>query len=151
MDLFQMTCPSCGASLQFPKGLDRITCSYCETQLAVQSGGDFSELRVAEQRETWQWETCEIVWKKVKSPALFGMHKSKFWADAIGPNGKYNAGESPVFEHRWGYPGQDDDPGYKQTIDALNTLINSLVSAGWQPTGDRGNNIWNNRFRRCVK
>ena len=43
-----------------------------------------------------KWEICEIVYETVKAP-FFGNCEYRFWARAIGPQGKYRASESPVF------------------------------------------------------
>jgi hypothetical protein len=43
------------------------------------------------------WESCEIVYAKIKKGGLFGADELRFWAEAVGSNGRYNAGESTVF------------------------------------------------------
>lgn len=98
-----------------------------------------------------RWETCEIAHTYVKTGGLITKHKSKFVAEAIGPKGVYVAEESAVFEHRFGTPGEMNDSGYQQTIDAHKSLIYKLVEAGWEPKGDRGDQWWMHRFQRRVR
>ena len=55
----------------------------------------------------------------------------RFWAQTIGPAGRYSAGTSPSFAaDKTGYL------AYSQEADnALNELLRSLWAEGWQPTG----------------
>jgi hypothetical protein len=49
MEFMKLACPSCGGSIQLPKGINRLNCSYCGTHLLVQHGEGFAALEIAEQ------------------------------------------------------------------------------------------------------
>ena len=91
-------------------------------------------------------ETCEIVYEEVKWGLINS--KYKFWASAIGPQGSYNAGSSPVFKNERTFGPSSTD---KQSLNAHNALIQKLIKDGWESTGDRGTAWFNYRFRRQVK
>lgn len=76
-----------------------------------------------------RWETCEIVWQK------------GFVVEAIGPAGKYSPAEAAITS---GSQSNDLD------VSEHRALVSRLTEEGWEPTGDRGEGWWNNRFRRRV-
>jgi hypothetical protein len=92
-----------------------------------------------------RWETCEILHTTLNAP-WFGDYEKQFWAAAIGPQGKYNAGESPVFESLYTSPSGSS----QEAIDAHDALIKTLLEDGWEPIGDR-RYWWGDRFRRRVR
>ena len=99
-----------------------------------------------------KWETCEIVSEKVRDGGVFSGDYLRFWAEAIGSDGQYSAGESAVFKGPYivGYPSFPNSDDQNTTV-AHKTLIQKLVKDGWEPASDRGLNWWNYRFRRRVK
>ena len=88
-------------------------------------------------------ETCEIFWKETHQG--WTGRRGIFYAEAISSQGKYTLTQSVLLEnvdHR-------DPPGDKpQHNDAHKSLIQALINDGWHPTGERGVNWWNTRFRR---
>jgi hypothetical protein len=73
-----------------------------------------------------RWEICEITYP---SPWVFLCWGHKFWADAIGPQGRYNAGDSPTFSTRRGGPYASS----QEAVNAHNALIKKLFEDGWDP------------------
>lgn len=49
MELAKLNCPSCGGSINLPKDINRLSCTYCGTNLVVQRGEGFEALKIAEQ------------------------------------------------------------------------------------------------------
>jgi LSD1 subclass zinc finger protein len=49
MEFSKLACPSCGGSIQLPKGINRINCSYCGTHLQAQHGEGNTTLEIVEQ------------------------------------------------------------------------------------------------------
>ena len=43
--IFKLDCPSCGATLNIPDGLEKCTCEYCGSQSQVTRGGGIVELQ----------------------------------------------------------------------------------------------------------
>jgi len=91
-----------------------------------------------------KWETCEIVYEEINRGGVFSNSQMRFWADAIGQKGSYNAGASISFE-QYVYPPASDD---QRALNAHRDLIKQLIADGWEATGDRGNGWWSHRFRR---
>ena len=133
MSKLEMFCSNCG--IQLPD--DANFCLKCGKP---QKAG----IQVDEPK----WETCEIKWTSSQRN-LIANHKMQFWADAIGPNGSYNAGESPIFEHP--YSEREPESNNRKDSDAHKNLISKLVADGWEPTGNRGTAWFSNRFRRRIK
>jgi hypothetical protein len=119
-----MFCMNCGKEL--PQ--DSKFCRYCG---AAQQGGSQTQ-QVQPQIEP-QWETCETYRTQVKEPGWSSQAQFMGIAEAIGPNGKYIAGHSPLYEG-------DDEIGFEP-------LIKQLTSEGWEYAG--GFNLIK-RFRRLV-
>jgi hypothetical protein len=101
------------------------------------------------QAEAPFWEMCEIYFF-AKSKGLFSS-VGYFWTEAIGPKGKYNAGQSEsligtgvsvdVFDNVTEYGDT------KKLHEALHKLIQRLTSEGWEPI-PRGQYYFSYRFRR---
>jgi hypothetical protein len=112
-------CPYCGRAKPEPESL--------KIQVSVST-----EIR---------WETCKICYREWET-SLWRVEGwwGEFWASAIGPNGKYIAGESPVFLIKEG------------TNIAHSFLIERLSRDGWEaiaiPSGEKW---WETPFRRQVK
>jgi hypothetical protein len=95
------------------------------------------------QTDETKWETCEINYK-VAHDGLTGT-RGCFRAEAIGFDGVYEAGRSQEFGcgyNMW-LPDSKNEAHY-------NALIENLVKDRWEPTGERGEHWWNNRFRRKI-
>lgn len=123
-----MFCSNCGTNL--PDGANFcLTCGKPQTQ-GLPADAPKSE-------------TCEINYK-VTHDGLTGT-RGYFCVDAIGPDGPYMANRSEEFScgyNTW-TPGVNHAPRHK-------ALVDSLVKDGWEPTGDRGEAWWQNRFRRTA-
>ena len=143
-----MYCSNCGT--QLPE--DASFCLRCgEPQ---KEGGKAIELR---------WETCEIDWRIVEEAQSRTTSKIKWVANAIGPNGKYLAGETSVFEGRVGnnFPFTysyhtkhiDSKTNEKNIIArrALDDFIAKLSKDGWDYVGKYDDFEWALRFRRRVR
>jgi hypothetical protein len=87
-----------------------------------------------------KWETSEIKW------AFQGLMKVYFWADAIGPAGSYNAGESSRFYPGYGFASPRQN--HKNTVIAHSELIALLVGKGWEASTNSGSAWYSTRFRR---
>lgn len=98
-----------------------------------------------------KWETCRIyrqVWDK--TPETLGVLSSNkftfigfFWAEGIGPNGAYFAGESVPFRI-WHVTTKYNGESLAHTF-----LLNQLVKNGWEATAS-GGAWWETQFRRRV-
>jgi len=132
-----MFCLTCGT--QLPD--DANFCHKCGTPI-----GQTQSSKVT-------WEYCQICWDEEDS--LFSGTQVWFWADAVGPEGKYNAGESPRYR-TWGNTrvyGPADLSHKKDRAnaeEAHNRLVQMLISDGWEPLPERGEYWWQLRFRRRV-
>ena len=122
-------------------------CSQCGTQLS--DDANFCLKCGKPQKPNIQvneikWDTCEIVYDTISKGGLFSNARMKFWADAIGQEGSYNAGVSILFEQYVPPPESNN----QRTVNIHRDFIQQLVTDGWEPTGDRGNDWWSYRFRR---
>ncbi len=95
------------------------------------------------QAEEPKWETCEINYK-VTLNGLTGT-RGYFCADAIGPSGMYVAERGEEFG--CGYNTWLPDSNHASRHKAL---VAVLIGDDWEPTGERGEHWWQNRFRRRV-
>lgn len=131
-----MYCSSCGKE----NVNDAAFCAYC---------GKSINSSTQETTNQFSWEYCEIMWNYKQK--LFTA-SAQFWARAIGKNGVYNAGESPKYTITDYHPG--GNPLFKNenfnASTAFNTLVNQLISDGWEPTGPIGDS-WTQKFRRKIK
>lgn len=126
-------------------------CISCGTQLPDEAG--FCWKCGKPQKQSLQahepkWETCEILYEQV-SESLWGASSGYFHAKAIGPQGVYAAGKTPIFG--CGYNTGSPDASNQKTVLIHSTLISYLAQDGWESTGDRGTNWWNHRFRRQAR
>ena len=121
-------------------------CSNCGTELPTDAAFCWKcgkPTKPGTRAEEPKGETCEIVYEEIYH-VWYPEHK--FWAQAIGANGRYSAGEIVFKNNSWNVLSDD-----RKTVAALDSLINKLVQEGWESTGDRGRNWFNHRFRRRVK
>ncbi len=88
-----------------------------------------------------QWETCEI-----QAVYTLDAHSSQgcFWAKATGPDGEYNAGDSPPFTSSRPISQRAESQS------ALKTLIRELVQTGWDPIQEHGQHWYSLRFQRRI-
>ena len=49
MNTYKMSCASCGASLNIPEGVNRLTCAFCGSELVIEMGEGYATLKLAEQ------------------------------------------------------------------------------------------------------
>ena len=129
---------------------DKMFCLNCGTQLPDDASfclkcGKPQKTNV--RTEEPQWETCEIKWEPKFSILSAGGH---FWARAVGPRGVYSAGESQYFKTN-GFMSAVSFPAGKDCIAGQNALVERLVKDGWESTGGRGIEWYNDKFRRRVK
>jgi len=118
-----------------------ISCAHCGTRLPANANYCWHCGRpqgAAPGQGMARWETCEIVC--ARHP---GALTCRFWARAIGPQGEYNAGESPWWLGGW------PDKRNREAIAAQRSLVRCLSKAGWQHTG-RGLLWFNDRFQRWL-
>lgn len=99
---------------------------------------------VSESEPTWEY--CEIVYYPTRRAAILVKGKAVFWAEAIGPKGKYEAARSPEMSTK------DDrvyesDPEHRRIF---NDFIKKLSNDGWQLLPDRGKPWYGYKFRRKV-
>jgi hypothetical protein len=96
-----------------------------------------------------QWERCQIEWDDLGG---FLTRSARFWADAIGPKGSYNAGTSREFGLSF-FEGHDPrpEPYDKNHVAALTELVGKLVREGWEPSETQGPAWFSHRFQRRVK
>jgi hypothetical protein len=89
---------------------------------------------------------------------LFTPAKGYFSAKAIGPNGVYEAGKSPVFDVRASKPWfglaaptlfMIEDSRRNRGIHE--GLIAIMLKDGWEPVEGKGSGWWGRKFRRRVK
>jgi hypothetical protein len=96
------------------------------------------------------WETCEIYFYKTRETSWWGGEDYRFWAEAIGPKGTYNAGHSDEIKKMYAGPGSTDKKDRAKYDQALAGLVRKLTADGWEPL-TRGEYWYSHRFRRRVK
>jgi zinc-ribbon domain len=143
-----MYCSICGK--QLPD--DANFCSNCGKAVK-------EDVKQIEKVSEPRWESCEIMCQDTLKPAsFFTSHATvRFSVEAIGKNGKYEAGYSEGFQisrdeyfsgTRTGrFIPHPNDPN---VVAALDMLISKLTKEGWESTG-RGQTWFNHKFRRQVK
>lgn len=92
------------------------------------------------------WETCEIQCER-ESQGFLARYQFSFWAKAVGPQGEFDAGDSPV----WRSYDLAPMPYNQVAQQALAALQAKLIQEGWEDTGNRGVPWWNHHYRRRVK
>ena len=90
-----------------------------------------------------KWEYCQIEREcSAGFLGLTGWTMCWFWADAVGPVGRYSAGESRKYSDLTGEDGVES---------IHNELVQQLLHDGWEPTAERGEGRFQLRFRRPAK
>ena len=122
-------------------------CSQCGTQLpddanfCLKCGQPTGQAPAGVGPE--KWEHCQI--ERKCSAGFLGLRAWTmcwFWADAVGPAGRFSAGESRKYSDLTGEEGM-------QAIH--NELVQQLIHGGWEPTTERGEDRFQRRFRRPAK
>ena len=128
-----MFCQNCG---------DQISgeVNFCPKCGHPQKGGSQAQAQPA--------EYCQITYQ-LKTGFI---QTFQFWAQATGPRGTYNAGESATWTSSPNLSGLLMFPhvpvGNNQKHLALHAeLVNKLVQDGWKPIG-RGERWWQDKFQR---
>lgn len=119
-------CPHCGTPKRNPKTLN--------IQVNVSSKD--------------RWETCKIYcreWKNWLSKSLSIAYDEtisvgEFWANGVGPEGKYTVGESPIYRRD-----VRGDANLAHTF-----LINQLARDGWEATNISSGSWWEMTLRRKI-
>ena len=120
-------------------------CTSCRTQLPDEANFCWKcgkPQRPHVQPDEPKWEMCEIRYEKLKQGWT---SEFRFWAEAIGPTGSYNAGQSRVFKARRAWPISN-----AESQEEINALIYRLTKAGWEAL-PRGEHWFSYRFRRLLK
>ncbi len=120
-------------------------CQSCGTQVPERANYCWKcgkPMRPGVQKDDSFTETCEIIFQ-TDDPS-YGI--GSFSAKAIGVFGVYVFGMSSGFHCE-----KAPDHMNPDHLSKLDGLINRLVEAGWEPTGEHGPEWWNHRFRRKVK
>ena len=124
-------------------------CSNCGARLPDDAAFCFKcgrPQRAAPDRD--RFEYCEI-FVRYKDGVLRDTYY--FEAEAVSPRGPYIAMRSrewkePPTAPRW----QATDSSNERAFEIHKELISALIKDGWEPTGERGSNWENHRFRRAV-
>ena len=129
-----MYCFNCGALLVD----DATFCVKCGKPQKAQA-----------EHDEGRWEYCEIV-VRYKDGVLRDTYS--YEAEAVGPRGPYMAARSrewkePAHAQHW----QVLDNSNERAYTVVKELISDLVQDGWEPTGEKGSNWENFRFRRRVR
>ena len=128
-------CHHCGTELPAAANF----CSHCGT-----------ERRAREEKRDQpppEWETCEILPDLLGEKwGIFPRDVFQFRAQAKGPGGEYEAGESPQIKAGLGdyYAPNYENKGHRK---ALAALADSLEKDGWEKIG-KGEAWFNLKFRR---
>jgi hypothetical protein len=92
-----------------------------------------------------KWETCKIYMTKWNNGSIYVT--SQFWAEAIGPNGEYLAGESLPFPYFLNAAYNASYKGDAGVISAHTFLVNQLAADGWEAIPS-GGEWWQTQFQR---
>jgi len=137
-----------------------IYCSQCgedhpgAANFCMKCGAPLKESFQPSGRPEPQWEYCEIVFDELQAGGITRREIIKFWAQAIGAQGEYNAGEGPeVYADKSGWRRVTKCVGQDRAnyMPALNALIGQLSGHGWEPLSNRGSCWFSYKFRRQVR
>jgi len=92
-------------------------------------------------------EVCEITFVKTRDGGFFRLPRAKFIAMAIGPSGKYEAGESEEFNLSTEGTFDSEDQGQ---IVAHDGIVQNLTRDGWQLSEETSPFGFNCKFKRIV-
>jgi len=136
-------------------------CTYCGKQIpdnanfCAHCGGALKPDLQPESEGSWEY--CQISWSGKWHSVRQWWTDVLFWADAIGKNRRYNAGQSATFDLGHNFTRQADPPlggtgsDREKSANAYNDLVAKLISDGWEPLPERGASAWELRFRRRLK
>jgi zinc-ribbon domain len=133
-------CASCGSDL---RDGDRF-CAACGASVGLSASP--SETTTPSQATTY--ETCEIKWRLARR---WPIYKMVFYAEAIGPQGMYNAGESKGVSNISSPVGGFMNAHQTKTAPALTAFIAQLTSQGWESVPEKGPAWYSYKFRRPVR
>jgi hypothetical protein len=78
-------------------------------------------------------------------------YKIIFFAEAIGPQGTYNAGESKGVSNIPSPVGGNANANQKKAEPALTAFVGGLASQGWESVTEKGPAWYSYKFRRPVR
>src|SRR5262249_3235333 len=105
-----------------------------------------SEVTTPSQATTY--ETCEIKWRMARR---FPLNKIVFYAEAIGPQGMYNARESQGVSNIPSPAGGIANANQKKVEPVLAALVGQLTSQGWESVSEKGPAWYSYKLRRPVR
>ena len=118
-------CPHCGRARPKPEVVEvRVNISYTD-----------------------KWETCKIARypfsMRTDSDQVTATEEGYFWADAVGLQGSYGAGQSPIYKalFKWNWKTEKWDILRSGMRTARDFLVNQLVKDGWEVEQDQANQI----------
>lgn len=125
-------CPYCGRAKPKPEAVEvNVNISYAD-----------------------KWETCRIARysfsQKTDRELETATDEGYFWADAIGPQGSYGAGQSPIYKtvFKWNKKTEKWGIQWSGMRTSYDFLIGQLVKDGWESAGSGGSDWWQGQFRR---
>jgi len=133
-------CTTCGRELRDEERF----CAACGAPVGLSA--TTSETTVPSQPTTY--ETCEIKWRPMRG--IF-THRFVFYAEAIGPQGMYNAGESQPVKNMSSPVGGVMHANQQAAERAMPAFIAQLTSQGWESVPEQGLEWFSYRFRRPVR
>lgn len=160
--LLELTCPGCAGRLGVSEDMTRFDCRHCGKTLVVLRQEHRVQVELA---HVPAYERCKIRFRLVSHgnegslAAIFKstMSRGCFYAEAIGPSGKFEAGVSNAFEYEelllpHNYPGEEVPPreNMDQAAKAQRDFIARLTRDGWEPLGTSPDWWYQENFRRQV-
>jgi len=133
-------CSNCGHRLQDG---DKF-CSECGATVGAPAFAPGAPVYAPAQAVAY--ETCEIKWRRRWS---WPIYRFVFYAEAIGPRGMYDAGESPVVSNVRSLV--SFGASMHKLHPYVQRLVTQLTAQGWEPVSDKGIAWWSYRFRRVLR
>ena len=125
-------CMKCGSKLP-------AEASFCWKCGAAQKPGSPSSQE--------QWEKCEITFERQGGIINDGI---TFFAEAIGPKGRYTAARARKSSQYAPYRDMPPDRENQNVVASHRSLVDQLLREGWEVVESRGSNWWEYRFRRRI-
>jgi len=96
-----------------------------------------------------KWETCRITWREYKAGDSHSYRTTfgEFYATALGVNGSYLGGDSPLYQVSTGLTSKDEFNGAST---CHNFLLKYLAKDGWEDPNQL-NQWWDVQLRRRIK